>query len=215
MPSLLSTTYTSAKLEIAISTNGSHQLALRRMSVNVLRGATKVSTTRSTSESGGCSSGGAVAAELIGSPLRKQDAARLYHSQSPISGMNTDFRTALPVLRALHKIDNLGIIYIARNIPSKWVIGKMSAELFGKSLHDFCGLGGDFVWVKESLCLPDAPTPLHLLRRLGAASRRHLDLCSHPIRNSDGQEPAWGKVEGVEHLLLIVILSGGSVARAS
>src|SRR5271165_3381355 len=92
MPSFWSTTYTSAKLEIAISTNGSHQLALRRMSVNVLRGATKVSTTRSTSESGGCSSGGAAAAELIGSPPRERDAARLYHQAV---GQHTPF-TAKP-----------------------------------------------------------------------------------------------------------------------
>src|SRR5271165_6249211 len=79
MPSFLSTTNTSAKLEIAISTNGSHQLALRRMSVNVLPGARKVSTTRSISDSGLPSGVTAEAAELMGSPLRQKDAARLYH----------------------------------------------------------------------------------------------------------------------------------------
>src|SRR5271157_4369625 len=75
MPTFLSTLKTSAKPKIDISTQGIHQLALRRMSVNVLLGATKVSTTRSTSESGLLSSGTVVAA-LMGSPLSRTSQPR-------------------------------------------------------------------------------------------------------------------------------------------
>src|ERR1022692_3627580 len=57
MPSFLSTTVTMARLTMAISIQGTHQLALRRMSVKVLLGAMKVSTTRSAWERGGCSRG--------------------------------------------------------------------------------------------------------------------------------------------------------------
>src|ERR1035441_1211641 len=66
MPSFLSTTITIATLAIANSIQGTHQLALRRMSVNVLLGAMKVSTTRSAWESGGCSTGATGLAELMG-----------------------------------------------------------------------------------------------------------------------------------------------------
>src|SRR5271157_101773 len=76
MLTFLSTAKTSAKPKIDISTQGIHQLALRRMSVNVLLGATKVSTTRSTSESGLLSSGTAEVAELMGSPLSRTSQPR-------------------------------------------------------------------------------------------------------------------------------------------
>src|SRR5664279_4569540 len=66
MPSFLSTTVTMARLAIAISIQGTHQLALRRMSVNVLLGATKVSTTRSAWERGACSRGATELTELMG-----------------------------------------------------------------------------------------------------------------------------------------------------
>src|ERR1039458_3086469 len=67
MPSFLSTTNTIATLAIANSIQGTHQLALRRMSENVLLGATKVSTTRSAWERGGGSKGAATGlAELMG-----------------------------------------------------------------------------------------------------------------------------------------------------
>src|SRR5450759_1654923 len=65
MPSFLSTTVTIARLAIASSIQGTHQLALRRMSEKVLLGATKVSTTRSTWERGGGSSGATELAELM------------------------------------------------------------------------------------------------------------------------------------------------------
>jgi hypothetical protein len=55
-----------ARLKIANNIQGSHQLVLRRMSVKVLLGATNVSTTRSTWESGGCSTGATGVTELMG-----------------------------------------------------------------------------------------------------------------------------------------------------
>src|SRR5450759_2719649 len=65
MPSFLSTTATMARLAIASSIQGTHQLALRRMSEKVLLGATKVSTTRSAWERGGGSRGATELAELM------------------------------------------------------------------------------------------------------------------------------------------------------
>src|SRR5271157_3675027 len=76
MPTFLSTVKTSANPAIDISTQGIHQLALRRMSVNVLLGATKVSTTRSTSESGLLSSGTVEVAALMGSPFSRTEQPR-------------------------------------------------------------------------------------------------------------------------------------------
>src|ERR1035437_8510495 len=66
MPSFLSTIVTMARLAIAISIQGTHQLALRRMSENVLLGAMKVSATRSAWERGSCSRGATGLAELMG-----------------------------------------------------------------------------------------------------------------------------------------------------
>src|SRR5271169_6062533 len=77
MPTFLSTTATMPMPTIAPSNQGSHQLALRRMSVKVLLGATNVSTTRSTSDRGWFSDGRVAVAELMGAPSSRTFPGRM------------------------------------------------------------------------------------------------------------------------------------------
>src|SRR5215469_6754610 len=72
-PTCLPTAVQKKALTMMVRRKGNHQLALRRMSVKVFEGATKVSTTRATSESGWASVAATVSGMnglLIGANLK-------------------------------------------------------------------------------------------------------------------------------------------------
>src|SRR5215467_10516249 len=116
MLNFLSTTNTINRLTIEISSQGTSQFALLRMSVNVLLGATKVSTTRSSSVSGLGAIGPVAAVVLITLSI---EAARGSRPSSPRAD------------HTAHRSENLGT---ARIVASRH--GPLRSRLAGLKSSD-------------------------------------------------------------------------------
>src|ERR1035441_3695169 len=142
MPSFLSTTNTIAKPKMDISSHGTHQLALRRMSVNVLLGATNVSTKRSISVRGLFSSGTAATVAFTRPPCwrnREPDSRHLRFSIATVTVCRVSLADGRALWRAALRVRvlNAGVTVDG---DSAWVLSARG-RLIGVRLADGRRLG--------------------------------------------------------------------------